>query len=376
MSRARPDGITSPSGIYAELCGEASAVTAKEFVSGAPAMMQQAPAQMECIDLFAGAGGLSLGLAQAGFVVSAAVECDGDACKTFAATHRHTDLLETDIRALNFHKYRGIDLVAGGPPCQPFSSGGKRLGNADDRDLMPSFIRVIEEARPRAFLMENVPGLGTTGRASYFNAVLSVLRGLQYTVSSAVLNAADYGVPQKRRRLFVVGLLNAERQYEFPSPSHGPRGRKPHVNVGAVLDPKACLGEPNPSIIVYAKRPDLRPSPYDGHLFNGGGRPIDLDAPCHTILASAGGNKTHFLDTWAEVPQYHLHLLQGGTPRKGTLPGSRRLTVQESALIQTFPKSMKFSGSRSSQYTQVGNAVPPRLARSLGCVLKNTLNES
>lgn len=331
---------------------------------------------MDCIDLFSGAGGLSLGLAQAGFVVDAAVECDRDACETYAAAHRHTDLRDTDIRTTSFRKYRGIDLVAGGPPCQPFSSGGKRLGTADERDHLPSFVKVIEEVRPRAFLVENVPGLGTAERAFYFNSVLSALGDLQYTVSSALLNAADYGVPQKRRRLFAVGLLNAEEPYKFPAPTHGPKGRRHYLNVQSVLDPSVCLGEPNPSIVVYAKRPDLRPSPYDGHLFNGGGRPIDLSAPCHTILASAGGNKTHFLDTQSEVPPYHRHLLGGGAPRLGTLPGSRRITVKESALIQTFPKSMKFAGSRSSQYTQVGNAVPPRLARVLGCALAKTLSES
>ncbi len=338
-------------------------------------MTQASSPAMQCIDLFSGAGGLSLGLSQAGFVIRAAVECDADTCETYAAAHRRTDLCSADIRATSFRQYRGIDLIAGGPPCQPFSSGGKRLGDADDRDLLPSFIKVIEEVRPRAFLMENVPGLSAVGRSDYFAAVLSELAELRYTISSAVLNAADYGVPQKRRRLFVVGLLDSKKPYMFPVPSHGPMGRRPHINAGSILDPNSCLGEPNPSIVVYAKRPDLRPSPYDGHLFNGGGRPIDLSAPCHTILASAGGNKTHFLDTRAKVPPYHLHLRRGGEPRQGNLPGSRRLTVKESALVQTFPRSMKFAGSRSSQYTQVGNAVPPKLAKRLGAVLIQTLKE-
>ena len=331
---------------------------------------------IECIDLFSGAGGLSLGLAQAGFAVRAAVECDPDACETYCAAHPRTDLHDTDVRKASFRQYEGIDLVAGGPPCQPFSSGGKRLGEADDRDLMPSFIKVIEEVRPQAFLMENVPGLATAERATYFGAVLSALRRLGYSVSSSVLNAANYGVPQKRRRLFVIGLRRPRVPYEFPAPSHGPDRREPHLHVGAVLDPNACLGEPNPSSVVYAKRPDLRPSPYDGHLFNGGGRPINLDAPCHTILASAGGNKTHFLDTHEEVPPYHRHLADGGAPRHGVLPGSRRLTVAESASIQTMPESMKFTGSRSSQYTQVGNAVPPMLAERLGNSLMEALADS
>lgn len=327
----------------------------------------------ECIDLFCGAGGLSMGLSQAGFAMRAAVDNNAASCETYASAHPRTNLRQADIRASDLREYCGIDLVAGGPPCQPFSSGGKRLGNADNRDLMPSFIDVINQVRPRAFLMENVPGLSAPGRASYFATVLSSLTELRYTVSSAVLNAADYGVPQKRRRLFVVGLLNADNAYRFPPPTHGPDGDQPYVSAGDILDIDRCLGEPNPSVVVYAKRPDLRPSPFDGHLFNGGGRPINLAAPCHTILASAGGNKTHFLDTYAEVPPYHRHLRLGGAPRKGQLPGSRRLTVRESALVQTFPRPMNFAGSRSSQYTQVGNAVPPKLAKALGFALKQAL---
>jgi DNA (cytosine-5)-methyltransferase 1 len=104
-------------------------------------------------------------------------------------------------------------------------------------------------------------------------------------------------------------------------------------------------------------------------LFNGGGRPINLNDLCPTILASAGGNKTHFIDTLDEVPRYHAELLRGLPPRTGTLPGGRRLTVEESALIQTFPPGVKFYGSQSSRYMQVGNAVPPKLAEALGTAL-------
>jgi len=184
------------------------------------------------------------------------------------------------------------------------------------------------------------------------------------------LNAADFGIPQKRRRLFVVGMRH--HRFEFPDSTHGPGRKHPHVAVRNVL-PWHQIGEPNLSKVFYAKTPDIRPSPFDGHVFNGGGRPIDRTKPCHTILASAGGNKTHFFDELGLVPAYHRSLKTGGTPRKGTLPGARRLTVLESAIIQTFPEDTVFAGTRSAQYRQVGDAVPPLLATVVGNAIASQL---
>lgn len=318
--------------------------------------------------MFSGAGGLSLGLEAAGFETVLAVEMNRDACETYGGLLPRANVLDTDIRKVDFRHLAGrVDLVAGGPPCQPFSSGGKRLGRNDDRDMLPEFTRAVEEARPALFLLENVPGLTRRGRRDYFDAMIRELRSVsnhRYAVSWELVYAADFGVPQKRLRLIVVG--SRVGPYAFPFPTHGPTAGRPYEVAGSYLSIQKAVGEPNPSKVVYARNPDTRPSPYDGHLFNGGGRPVDLDDVCSTILASAGGNKTHFIDTLGEVPRYHAELLEGKPARVGALPGGRRLTVEESALIQTFPRGVRFCGSRSSQYSQVGNAVPPKLARKLG----------
>lgn len=329
---------------------------------------------LTCLELFSGAGGLSLGLEKAGFRVVAAVESDRDSARTYAALFPHADLKNCRIEELSFKDYRGIDLVSGGPPCQPFSSGGKRLSRDDSRDMMPEFIRAVSEAQPEAFLMENVPGLLSPRNREYFQHIGAVLSRLGYHLSSRVLAAAEYGVPQKRKRLFLVGVRHG-KTFHFPAPTRGPFAGCGYVTAGTCLKVGQLIGTLNKSKVVYAKNPDLRPNPYHGQLFNGGGRPIDLKAPCHTILASAGGNKTHFLDSLNLVPEYHEHLRQGGRPRQGSLPGGRRLTVEESALIQTFPVDRtRFFGSRSSRYSQVGNAVPPLLAEAVGLSVAEAFN--
>ncbi len=330
-------------------------------------------AMKEFIDLFCGAGGLSLGLEAAGLTCVAAVEMNRDACETFALRHIHAAIHDVPIQAVDFKRYRGIPLLVGGPPCQPFSAGGKGLASEDTRDMIPQFVRAVKEAQPEVFLMENVPGLAGPTHREYLEHSLEKLTKLGYKLCVELVNAAEYGVPQKRRRLIVVGVRNGKPDFSFPAPTHGPKGKKAFVAAGTVLSKVDSIESVNDSKVVFAKRPDLRPSPYDGHLFNGGGRAIDLSAPSHTILASAGGNKTHFLDLQSEVPEYHKHLMSGGKPRIGYLSGGRRLSVEESAALQTFPKGMRFTGSRSSQYAQVGNAVPPGLSKVLGKALLQTL---
>ncbi len=336
------------------------------------------------LDLFAGAGGLSIGLHAAGFEPVGAVEIMEDAAKTYEDHHgidvdrRRLELIpERELRA-----WRGrVPVVAGGPPCQPWSTGGLRRGDDDDRDGFTAMFRALDLIRPEAFIIENVAGLERGRTRSYYLALLEVLRDeLGYYVSARTLDAADYGVPQRRQRMFIVGMSAPD--FEFPQPSHGPGRDEPWRTAGDVLTDEP-MGEPNDSIVTYAKNPDLRPSPYDGLLFNGGGRPINMAAPARTLLASAGGNKTPFVDTEQVVPEYHATLwdAEQGKPREGYrdavrdghVPGARRITVAESAALQTFPPSMKFHGRRSSQYTQVGNAVPPLLAQAVGSAVLSAL---
>lgn len=236
--------------------------------------------------------------------------------------------------------------------------------------MIPEFIRCLNEVQPEAFIMENVPGLMLKKSRAYFMSVLQKLRQCGYRLNLAVLNAADFGVPQKRRRLFVLGARS--QHLRFPMHTHGERGAMPRLTALGVLGPDP-IGEAPNCPVKFARDPDLRPSPYAGHIYNGGGRPIDPDGPCHTILASSGGYKTHWIDTFGVAAEYHAHLMAGGKPRDGHVPGARRLSVEESAMLQCFPRDLVFSGKRSAQYKQVGDAVPPNLGFSLAIAVQSQL---
>jgi DNA (cytosine-5)-methyltransferase 1 len=238
----------------------------------------------------------------------------------------------------------------------------------DERDGLPQFLRVLEQVRPEAFLMENVPGLATGAQSSRLDALLSELSDLGFRVQWKLLHAADFGVSQRRQRLFIIG--SRRPGFAWPEPTHGTKGKGPWVPARVLLDPGKLVGEPNFSKVTYAKKPDLRPSPWDGHIWNGGGRPINPDGLVPTLLASMGGNKTPWLDGGNVVPTYHAHLLAGGDPRSGAVSGARRITPEEAALVQTFPPDMPWAGRRSSRYRQVGNAVPVRLAEAVGRALR------
>ena len=311
-----------------------------------------------------------MGLKLAGWDVAVAVEGAPACVRTHGINFPDTLHHGGDLREVDLTAFAPVDLLAGGPPCQPFSVGGKKLGNDDQRDLVPAFVKAVRDVRPTFFLMENVANLARPNFRDYFEGQLADLAALGYAIHWRVLDAAAYGVPQHRLRLFVVGTPLGTA-FAFPAPTHGPQGSQPYMTVRDAL--ADCPEDaPNRAKVVYLKNPVVRRTHCAGLLLNGSGRPLNLDAPSPTILASAGGNRTHVLDLQDTLKAYHAQLKAGGPARTGEVANCRRLTLRESARLQSFPDSFTFFGSRSQQYRQIGNAVPPLLAKAVGLALLDT----
>jgi len=367
---------------------------------------------MRSVELFSGAGGLALGLEAAGFSHAALVEFNKDACATLRANRPKWNVLEGDVRNVDFTSVGPADLVAGGPPCQPFSIGGKARGYNDLRDMFPQAVRAVRELRPQAFMFENVRGLLRPAFANYVEYVrlqLSYpdfpisqnvewdinLRRLQkhhtakrscddltYNVSLHLADAADYGVPQRRHRVFFVGFRSdLDAKWFFPTPTatqdelirakyvtgdyweeHGIRpvsgGAERHkAKIGALRCMDLLLRDERRWQTVrdaLKGLPDPRErSAVSNHVFQPGARSY----PGHT------GSP---LDEPAKALKAGDHGVPGGENMLAYGNGKvRYFSVRESARIQTFPDDYLFEGSWSESMRQLGNAVPVQLARSV-----------
>ena len=334
------------------------------------------------ISLYSGAGGLDLGFSRAGFHIRWAIDQDRYAVQTYNANLAPYAVCG-DVLSIDPPVGIKPTLVIGGPPCQGFSVIG-RMNPDDPRSKhVDHFFDVVEELSPRAFVMENVKALGESQRwEAVRERLLDRANALGYERQLFVLNAQDYGVPQSRERMFLIGIRGATPTRPEPTTAGRP------ATVRQALEQLPRVGEPGNDAtcsarVVPASKPIMRPTAHRGSLlFNGSGRPLNLDGPAKTIPASMGGNATPIIDQeelehgaepW--VVSYHRRLLEGKPPLKRVPKRLRRITVQEAAALQTFPPDWKFMGPRVAQYRQVGNAVPPRLAEAVASTIRGILEQ-
>lgn len=298
---------------------------------------------MDVVSLFSGAGGLDLGFIQAGHTIVWANDLFHDAVSTYRANIGN-HIIEEDINLISSEDIPNCDIVIGGFPCQGFSIANTDRHADDERNVLYlQLLRVIRDKQPLFFLAENVKGILSLEHGAVFKNILNDFRKLNYKVQYKLLNAADYGVPQTRERVIIVGVRNdINFNFEYPSPNHARNGKDGlplWVSVKEAID-----HFPNPDDV--NEIPNHTYSKYK-MVFNGymGKRRIDPDKPSPTITARGddkGGVVVH--------PHYN---------------NTRRMTGRELAAIQTFPDNFVFQGNNSSVYRQIGNAVPPLLARQI-----------
>ena len=336
---------------------------------------------------------MDVGFIRAGIKVVLANEIMLEAAKTYDANHPVGVMVNDNIHNIlpKLNVYAGVDLVFGGPPCQGFSVAGKMDPNDERSKLIFTFLDVVERLKPRAFVMENVKALGKLDKwRPIRKAYLEKAHRLGYKCLPFILNATDYNVPQKRERVFFIGILgNTDVFFEAHILELLAQQRNKSPTIRSLLAPLGAAGtKKNPNTctakITFATRPIMRKSPYAGMYFNGQGRPIDVDNYANTLPASMGGNKTPFIDEdyllgksnadW--VISYHAGLVSGKiSPKFGEAPAClRRITIKEAAKIQTFPDDYIFCGNKGRIYTQIGNAVPCNLAEAVARVVVSYLN--
>jgi DNA (cytosine-5)-methyltransferase 1 len=335
------------------------------------------------VSLFSGAGGMDVGFARAGAAIVWANELDADAAETHRRNHPGTVLRRGDVRCFkgDLAGLAGsVDLVFGGPPCQGFSVAGKMDPDDERSKLIWEFLDIVKMLRPPVFVMENVKALGELDRwRRVRERIFELASAAGYACFPKVLNAADFGAPQKRERVFFIGFLGAGGDIEDLYGAEAAALARPRVSLRdclAKLPPAGSGGNPMTCTakITLAASPIMRKSPYAGMLFNGLGRPLDLDNQANTLPASMGGNKTPILDErlladpkaddW--ISRYHSALRCGGPGGLTEVPAHiRRITTVEAAAIQTFPPDYEFCGGKSSVYRQIGNAVPCSLAEAV-----------
>lgn len=300
---------------------------------------------MKIISLFSGAGGLDLGLIQAGNEVIWANDIDKDAVATYRENIGNHIVCD-DIKNVDISTLPNADVVVGGFPCQGFSQANRLRTLDDDRNqLYRFFYDTINIKQPKFFIAENVKGILSLGKGEAIKQIIADFEAAGYSTSVNLVNMANYGVPQTRQRVFIIGQRNDignEQVFKFPLPTHSKDGKElpKWVSIKEAID-----HFPNPDTennilnhIYSAYKVEYRN--FTGH------RKTDPDKPSPTILARGNGK-----GGVCAIPHYN---------------GERRMTIRESASVQTFPEDFEFTGSMNSCYRQIGNAVPVKFAKLLG----------
>lgn len=330
------------------------------------------------IDLFSGAGGLLRGFIDAGFEPSFSVEMWEPAIETHNKNYPFVPLVNADIRTIKndeLTKYTDkIDVIVGGPPCQGFSTIGKRLVKDPRNELVFEFIRFVDTIKPKAFLMENVRGLLSSDGGKTKSAIEEEFKKIGYTVDSRVLCAADYGVPQVRNRVFFLGFrddLNIAAT--FPKTTHT---KETYVTVGEAINDLVGKENDIPNHVPMKHNPTV--TERIKYIKEGEGIPKD-GLPSEIAYGSRSDYAKNELKNFSHV----YRRLSRFKPATTMVPGhnafplhpveNRSLTVREAARIQTFPDDVVFCGTRQNQCIQVGNAVPVKLAYQLAKHIEKNL---
>lgn len=377
---------------------------------------------MRSVELFAGGGGLALGTHLAGFTTEVVAEWDRWACDTLRENRdagyplvQGIEVHEGDVRDVDWSEVaEGVDLVSGGPPCQPFSAGGKARAADDKRDMFPATAEVIRALKPRAFIVENVRGLTRSAFSDYFSYIqlrlahpeltsrdseswgdhftrlqaehTSIRTDLQYKVIPTLVNAADYGVPQQRWRVFFVGFrADVDAEWSFPNPTHSgaalrvaqesgvywERHRVPKKNRVLSVRSSAVSGRDlKPWKTVRDAIGDLPTPSVDGsdiylnHVFQPGAR-------------SYPGHTGSYIDAPSKALKAGVHGVPGGENMLRDVDGSvRYFTVREAARLQTFPDRYRLHGPWGEAMRQLGNAVPVLLAETVALSVREHLDHA
>lgn len=308
--------------------------------------------QMNSLEICAGAGGQALGLEHAGFAHSCLVELEPVACHTLLINRSHWHVVQGDLRHFSADRYQGIELLAGGVPCQPFSQAGKQHGNDDERDLFPQAIRLVAECKPQAVMLENVRGLLDTVFDEYRAKIISDLKKLGYVAEWRLLNASDFGVPQLRPRVVFVALKQDTAEYFRWPTAH----TTPPPSVGEALFDLVAANGWRGANAWREQASDIAPTLVGGSKKHGG---PDL-------------GPTRAKKAWAAIGVDGMGIANDAP--EVDFVGMPRLTVRMTARIQGFPDDWQFCGKKTAAYRQIGNAFPPPVARAVGEQIIAALN--